>query len=282
MTIPVIAQLDELRSTVAAWRADGQRIALVPTMGALHQGHLDLVRRAGELAERVVVSVFVNPTQFAPTEDFGRYPRDLERDYAALSGTAVSALYAPTAQDMYGPNFSTKISLEGPALGLESITRPHFFAGVALVVTKLFNRCAPDVALFGEKDYQQLKVISRMTKDLDLPVEIIGVPTTREADGLALSSRNVYLSEEERAVAPRLHMALQDLAQVVSRGDPIAAAVAQAREALAAAGFDVDYVEVRDAETLEAVEAHDRPLRVLAAAKLGTTRLIDNIAVPRA
>jgi pantoate--beta-alanine ligase len=281
MTINVITQLSELRTTVGGWRRENKRIALVPTMGALHEGHLDLVRRAGEMADQVIVTIFVNPTQFAPTEDFGRYPRNLERDYAALNHSACSVLYAPDAEDMYAPGFATRVALDGPATGLESVARPHFFGGVALVVSKLFNRCAPDVALFGEKDYQQLKVITRMTRDLDMPIEIVGVPTTREADGLALSSRNVYLSEEERRLAPRLHAAITDLAQIVSRGGPIAPAIAQTHHALTETGFDVDYVEVRDAETLEVVAAHDRPLRVLVAAKLGKTRLIDNVAVPR-
>lgn len=282
MTIPVIAQLDELRNTVSAWRRDGLRIALVPTMGALHEGHLDLVRHAATLADRVIVTVFVNPAQFAPTEDFGRYPRNLEQDYAALQNTRASALYAPGSDDMYAPGFTTRIALDGPAVGLESITRPHFFAGVALVVTKLFNRCQPDIALFGEKDYQQLKVITRITRDLDLPIEIIGVPTVREADGLARSSRNVYLSKDERAAAPLLFTALSELAALIAAGSPISPAVEQTKQALTKGGFQVDYVEVCDAESLRPAEhPTGRPLRVLAAAKLGATRLIDNVPVPQ-
>jgi pantoate--beta-alanine ligase len=281
MSIPVIATVAELRSTVAGWRREGLRVALVPTMGALHDGHLDLVRRAASLADRTVVSIFVNPAQFAPTEDFGRYPRTLERDWVALGDTPCSAVYAPTVDDMYGAGFATQVTVRGPAEGLESVARPHFFAGVATVVTKLFTQCTPDIALFGEKDYQQLKVVTRLASDLDLGVEIVGAPTVREPDGLALSSRNAYLSDEERAIAPKLHATLADLARDIADGVEIEAATARARAKLTEAGFAVDYVEVRDAETLQPVAGvHRESLRALAAARLGATRLIDNLAVP--
>lgn len=281
MTIPVLGSIKDLRAQVSDWRNRGLGIALVPTMGALHAGHLDLVRRASEKADCVVVSIFVNPTQFAPTEDFGRYPRNLERDYVALKDTPASAIYAPTADEMYGEGFASKVFVEGPAEGLESVARPHFFAGVATVVSKLFIQCMPDVAIFGEKDYQQLQVIRRMTRDLDLAVEIVGAPTMREADGLALSSRNAYLSPEERATAPRLHAVLDALAHAVAKGEPVAAATTRAKDELTAAGFAIDYIEVRNADTLRPVgDAATEPMRVLAAAKLGATRLIDNLAVP--
>jgi pantoate--beta-alanine ligase len=256
------------------------RIALVPTMGALHEGHLDLVRDASARADRVVVSIFVNPTQFAPTEDFGSYPRQETSDLAKLAPLGVHAVFAPTAAEMYPAGFATRITVDGPARGLESVSRPHFFGGVATVVAKLFIACAPDVAIFGEKDYQQLLVVRRMAADLGLPVTVIGHPTIRAGDALALSSRNAYLSEAERAAAPRLNAALEAAAAAIRAGAPAAAALDAARHDLAAAGFSVDYVELRDAETLAEVEdTRGRPLRLLAAARLGKTRLIDNIAV---
>lgn len=264
----------------AVWRAAGNRVALVPTMGALHEGHLDLARAAREAADRVIVSIFVNPTQFAPTEDFAAYPRGEASDLAKLAPLDIDAVFAPPVAEMYPDGFATRVAVDGPALGLESDARPHFFGGVATVVAKLFIACTPDVALFGEKDYQQLLVVRRMATDLGLPVTVIGHPTVRAADGLALSSRNAYLSPEERAAAPRLHAALQAAAAAIRAGTPAAAAVAAARTAIVAAGFTVDYVALRNAETLaEVADPRAEPLRLLAAACLGKTRLIDNIAI---
>jgi pantoate--beta-alanine ligase len=275
----VIRTVRGMQGQVAAWRADVLQVALVPTMGALHEGHLQLVRRARSLADRVVVSIFVNPTQFAPTEDFGAYPRDEAADLGKLDALAVEAVFAPTVAEMYPEGYATRIAVDGPARGLESDARPHFFGGVATVVAKLFIACAPDVAVFGEKDYQQLAVVRRMTTDLGLPVEVVGHPTIRAADGLALSSRNAYLSTDERAVAPRLHAVLQSAAAAIRSGAEPGAALADASAALAAAGFAVDYVALRNAETLaEVADPTTEPLRLLAAARLGRTRLIDNIA----
>ncbi|MDR6950899.1 pantoate--beta-alanine ligase [Ancylobacter sp. 3268] len=279
--IETIHTVAELRARVRLWRAAGERIALVPTMGALHAGHVALMQAAHQHAERIVVSIFVNPTQFAPTEDLARYPRtlDADREKAALAG--VDVVFAPDVDEMYPQGFATTVSLVGPACGLETDFRPTHFAGVATVVAKLFSQVAPDVALFGEKDYQQLAVVTRMARDLDLPVQVIGVPTVREPDGLALSSRNVYLSPEERGIAPVLHRALAGAAQAIRSGAPIAQAIEAARDGVRSAGFALDYLDARHAETLAPVAARDEgPLRLLVAARLGTTRLIDNIAVP--
>jgi pantoate--beta-alanine ligase len=267
-----------LEARTAAWREAGDSIALVPTMGALHAGHLALVDAAATVARRVVVSIFVNPTQFAPTEDFSRYPRTLEADREMLATRPVDLIWAPGVETMYPDGFATRIVPAGPAEGLESVTRPHFFAGVATVVAKLLLQVRPDVALFGEKDFQQLRVIERVAADLDIPVRIQGVPIVREADGLALSSRNAYLSEAERGAAPALQAALVAAATAFERGAAPDAALAEARRQIAAAGFVVDYVELRDAATLGAPTA-GRPRRLLAAAKLGTTRLIDNVPI---
>jgi len=255
------------------------KVALVPTMGALHKGHVALIRQARRRAPRVIVSIFVNPTQFAPHEDFASYPRTFDRDLAVLSSLDVDLVWAPTVDVMYPRGFAIKIVPEGAAAaGLEDKFRPHFFAGVATVVAKLFVQCRPDVAAFGEKDFQQLKVVTRMARDLDLPVRIIGVPTVREADGLALSSRNVRLSPDERARAPTLHRVLVECAERIAAGDAIAAVMAQGRQTLEQAGFAVDYLEARHAETLMPVAAvADGPIRLLVAARLGETRLIDNI-----
>jgi pantoate--beta-alanine ligase len=278
--VTIARDVASLRDTVADWRRGGARVALVPTMGALHRGHMSLVAAARQQADRVVLSIFVNPTQFAPSEDFDAYPRTFDADLALFSEIGGGCVYAPTVAAMYGAGFATSITPGGPATaGLEDAFRPTHFAGVATVVAKLILQCGPDVALFGEKDWQQLKVISRTAVDLDLPVRIAGVPTLRDADGLAMSSRNVYLTPSERETAPRLHEALHDLAAAVARGDEASAARSRTCDALAAAGFDVDYVEVRDAESLGPPAGGLR--RVLAAARLGRTRLIDNVAVPR-
>ena len=278
---PVVRKLAALRRIVTRFRTRGETIALVPTMGALHQGHLALVRLAKRRAERVVVSIFVNPAQFAPHEDFSTYPRTFAADLAALGELKVDLVWAPSVAEMYPQGFSTKIVPAGPATaGLEDAFRPHFFGGVATVVTKLFLQVAPDIAIFGQKDYQQLKVITAMAKDLDIPVKVIGAPTVREKDGLALSSRNAYLSAAERSAAPTLHRVLKECAKGIAAGKPIASTLAVGRAAIERAGFALDYLEARHAQTLAPVGSiKDGPVRLLVAAKIGKTRLIDNIAV---
>ena len=259
------------------------KVALVPTMGALHEGHFALVRQANRRADKVIVSIFVNPTQFGPTEDFAAYPRTMRRDLTALGklDAGVDLVWAPSAAVMYPDGFATRIVPEGAALaGLEDRFRPHFFAGVATVVAKLFTQCRPDVAIFGEKDFQQLMVVTRMARDLDLPVRVVGIPTVREADGLARSSRNAYLSREEREIAPTLHRVLVRCAEKIAAGGAIAPTLAAGRKTIAQAGFALDYLEARHAETLApAASARGRPMRLLVAARLGKTRLIDNIGV---
>jgi pantoate--beta-alanine ligase len=277
---PVDRTIAALRSRVAAWRKAGESVALVPTMGALHEGHLALVRAARERSRHAVVSIFVNPTQFAPNEDFKAYPRDEATDLAKLATVATDAVFAPTVAEMYPEGFATSVAVGGPSAGLETDFRPHFFGGVATVVAKLLLACLPDVAIFGEKDYQQLLVVRRMVADLAIPVTIIGHPTLREPDGLARSSRNAYLSPAERTVAPKLNQALREAAAAIANGKPIQEALAAARATLASAGFAVDYIELRNADTLSPVTDPKRePLRLLAAARLGKTRLIDNIPV---
>jgi len=272
----LVPTVGELRAALAPLRP--ARIGLVPTMGALHDGHIALVRAARERSDHVAVSIFVNPTQFAPHEDFNAYPRTLDADLAKLDGLA-DFVFAPTAREMYPEGFATAVTVGGPSAGLESEFRPHFFAGVATVVSKLLIAALPDVALFGEKDYQQLLVVKRLAADLNLGVEIVGHPTRREADGLALSSRNAYLSAEERAVAAKLNLILKDAIAKARAGGP-RAAESWAAAALKDAGFDtIDYVAIRDAETLAAIADLSRPARILAAAKIGKTRLIDNMAV---
>ncbi|MGY4288245.1 pantoate--beta-alanine ligase [Bradyrhizobium sp. LM2.7] len=253
----------------------------MPTMGALHDGHVALVRLAKRRASRVVVSIFVNPTQFAPTEDFGAYPRTWKADIAKLAAEDVDVVWHPGVAAMYPEGFATRIVPEGPALaGLEDRFRPHFFGGVATVVGKLFTQCRPDIAIFGEKDFQQLRVVTRMAGDLDLGVKVVGSRTVRERDGLAMSSRNVYLSPEERQTATTLYRAMKDSAGRIRAGETIASAVARGTEMIKAAGFALDYFDVRHAQTLAPVTSlKDGPLRILVAAKLGSTRLIDNIAV---
>jgi len=281
-TRPTIARnLGSLRTAIAAFRKKRESVALVPTMGALHRGHLALVKEARRRADRVVVSIFVNPTQFAPTEDFGSYPRTFETDIAALSEAAVELVWAPTADVMYPEGFSTRIEPAGAAkAGLEDKFRPHFFGGVATVVAKLFTQATPDVAIFGQKDYQQLRVVTQMAKDLDLPVKVVGIPTVRERDGLALSSRNAYLSDAERAVAPTLARVLNACAGRINRREPIEMVLEEGIAELRHAGFAVDYLEARHALTLAPMASlKDGPIRLLVAAKLGKTRLIDNLAV---
>lgn len=278
--VAVARTVAALRARVAEWRAGGARIALVPTMGALHAGHLSLVEEAQRCADRVVMSIFVNPTQFAPNEDFAAYPRRFAKDAAKFATGKGDLIFAPTVAEMYPEGFATTISVAGPAaVGLEDKFRPTHFAGVATVVAKFFIQCTPDVAVFGEKDFQQLKVIARMVRDLDLPIEILGAPTLREPDGLALSSRNLYLSKEERARAPRLYQALCQCAKALRVGASMEMALSDARKTLEAAGFVLDYIEARDAESLAPIASVKGPVRLLVAARLGTTRLIDNLAV---
>jgi pantoate--beta-alanine ligase len=278
---PVARSISALRQAIAAWRRKGDAIALVPTMGALHEGHLSLVRLARKKARRVVVSLFVNPTQFAPSEDFATYPRTWDDDLAALAELDVDLIWAPPVKVMYPDGFTTRIELCGPAkAGLEDRFRPHFFGGVATVVSKLFIQVAPDFAIFGQKDYQQLKVVTRMARDLDLPLKIVGAPTVREKDGLAMSSRNVYLSAAERAAAPVLYRTLKASAARLKTGEAVDKVMADGRAAIEAGGFKIDYFEARHAETLEAVTPRAKsPVRLLVAARIGTTRLIDNLAV---
>jgi pantoate--beta-alanine ligase len=255
--------------------------ALVPTMGALHDGHVSLVRLAKRRAQKVIVSIFVNPTQFAPTEDFGSYPRTWKSDVAKLAAEKVDLIWNPDVKVMYPDGFASRIVPEGPAIaGLEDRFRPHFFGGVATVVGKLFTQCRPDVAIFGEKDFQQLRVVTQMARDLDLGVRVIGSRTVRERDGLAMSSRNVYLSAEERQTATTLYRAMKESAKRLKAGDELVAAMAVGREMIESAGFVLDYFEARHAETLAPVASvKDGPVRILVAAKLGKTRLIDNIGV---
>jgi pantoate--beta-alanine ligase len=269
-----------LREIVARWRNEGARVALVPTMGALHAGHISLVERARAEADRVVVSIFVNPAQFAPSEDFSKYPRTFEADLDKLRAVA-DLCFAPDVVGMYPPGFGTTVLVDGVAKAdLEDHFRPTHFTGVATIVAKLLIQAQADVAIFGEKDYQQLLVVKRMAADLDIPTRIIGAPTLREADGLAMSSRNVYLSAGDRAGATALHRALREAAGRIIAGDRIGDAMRAATETVVGAGFEIDYLEARHAETLARIaDRSEGPIRLLAAARLGATRLIDNIAV---
>lgn len=276
----IVRTVRELRKQASKWREAGKSIALVPTMGALHDGHLSLVRLAHKKADKVVVSIFVNPTQFAPGEDLSTYPRDEDGDLAKLKSEKVDLVWSPDVDEMYPEGMSTAVLPGSAAKGLEGAVRPHHFGGVATVCCKLFSQVTPDVAIFGEKDYQQLTVLRQMVRDLNLPLKIIGAPTQRADDGLALSSRNAYLSEAERKIAPKLHAVIADIGRDVAQGADIKTAVTNGKRKLLAAGFKaVDYIEVRNAETLAEVETRtDGPLRILAAARLGKTRLIDNVA----
>ena len=274
-----VRNVDELRTAVARFRAGGARVALVPTMGALHAGHLALIGAARRPGTKVVASIFVNPKQFGPAEDLSRYPRREARDAELLADAGCDLLWAPDVAAMYPAGFATTVSVSEVTAGLDGAARPGHFDGVATVVAKLFNQVRPDAAYFGEKDYQQLQVVKRLAADLDLGADVIGVPTQRDDDGLALSSRNIYLTAEERAKAVALPRALGVAAKAIARGDDPVAALADARATLAAAGFEVDYVALADAETLSEDPPADRPRRLLAAARMGTTRLIDNMAV---
>ncbi|MCA6117277.1 pantoate--beta-alanine ligase [Bradyrhizobium sp. WSM 1738] len=277
----VVRTVPALRRAVEALRARKATVGLVPTMGALHDGHVSLVRLAKQRAQKVVVSIFVNPTQFAPSEDFGSYPRTWKADLARLTEEKTDLIWNPDVKAMYPDGFATRIVPEGPAtVGLEDRFRPHFFGGVATVVGKLFTQVRPDVAIFGEKDFQQLRVVTQMAADLDLGVKVIGSRTVRERDGLAMSSRNVYLSAEERQVAPTLYRTMKGTAKRLKAGEELEAAMAAGREQITAAGFALDYFEARHAGTLAPIASmKEGPVRLLVAAKLGTTRLIDNIGV---
>jgi pantoate--beta-alanine ligase len=282
MPIATVRTISALRAQVAAWRAAGERVAMIPTMGALHAGHLSLVALGRERADRTVASIFVNPTQFAPHEDFEAYPREEAKDAQRLAEAGCDLLFAPSVEEMYAPGFSTTITVTGVSAPLDGQARPHHFAGVATVVAKLLIQCGPDVAVFGQKDYQQLQVIRRLVTDLDLPVEIVGGATVRDEDGLALSSRNAYLTPAERAVAGRLNVILKDAIEQLRAGQPVGLVEANGLAALAAAGFDpIDYLEVRDPNDLSRLGPGPLgvPGRILVAAKLGRTRLIDNMAV---
>ena len=279
---PIVRTLAELRARVAAWRASGERVGLVPTMGALHEGHLSLIARARGRATRVVASVFVNPAQFGPAEDFAAYPRDEAADAALLGAAGCDLMYAPAVDVIYPSGFATRVSVEGLTDSMEGALRPGHFTGVATVVAKLLIQCAPDVALFGEKDFQQLAVIRRLAADLDLPVEIVAGPIVRAEDGLALSSRNAYLTPEQRRIAPALHRALTRAAAAMASGQAVKAAEHAATAALRNAGFEtVDYAETRDPVSLARLGpgSLNGSARLLAVARLGRTRLLDNVAV---
>jgi pantoate--beta-alanine ligase len=276
-----VRTVGDLRSHIAKWREAGESIALVPTMGALHAGHLSLVKLAKSKCDRVVASIFVNPIQFGPREDFNTYPREEASDLDKLAKAGADLVFIPDTTEMYPPGFSTHVRVADLTDDLCGASRPNHFEGVATVVTKLLLQCAPDIAVFGEKDYQQLLVIKRLVRDLNIPVEILGGPIVREEDGLALSSRNVYLSPEQRTAAPLLHQTISEIAAELARGEGADAAALAGRFKLEAAGFRIDYVAVRDPDTLKPLSGPVKPgTRVLVAAHLGKTRLIDNVAVP--
>ncbi len=279
MQLTVAQDVTTLQKTMIALAGQGKRIVLVPTMGALHAGHISLIKAARQFGDAVVVSVFVNPKQFGKNEDFSKYPRMLDYDIKKIDEAGGTVVYAPSVEDIYPEGFASTISVGPIGQVLEGAFRPGFFDGVATVVGKLLLRVLPHAALFGEKDYQQLCVISRLVKDLDMPINIIGMPTIRENDGLAMSSRNVYLSKEERAIAPKLYEILQKTAERVADGAAVKPATDEGAAALAAAGFKVDYLELRESFTLNPMSEFKRPSRLLAAAWLGNTRLIDNVAL---
>lgn len=279
-TVPYVATVPELRAIVKSWRSAEETVALLPTMGALHDGHLSLARIGKQRCDRLITSIFVNPAQFAPQEDFSTYPRTFESDLEKLHDIGCDLIWAPTASVMYPERFATRIVPEGAALGLETDFRPHFFGGVATVCCKLFTQALPDIALFGEKDYQQLCVIRQIVRDLNLPLDIVGGETIREADGLAMSSRNAYLSPDERAIATTLYQVIKEASVAFRQGaDPDAIAKTGSQNLLDAGFKSIDYLAIRDAATLQPVEPGTKTAcRVLVAAWLGETRLIDNIA----
>jgi pantoate--beta-alanine ligase len=278
MQLTIARDMESLQGALAGLVRAGKRVALVPTMGALHAGHMSLIELARTQADAVVTSIFVNPKQFGPNEDFNKYPRMLDEDINKVGLAGGDLVYAPSVDDLYPEDFQCSISVGKLGERLEGKFRPGFFTGVATVVTKLLLRTLPSVAVFGEKDYQQLCVIRRVVEDLDIGVEIIGAPTLREGDGLAMSSRNVYLSAHERKIAPMLHEILTHVGNAINSGSAAKSALAQGTAGLTKAGFKVDYLELCDADTLETVSSAENS-RLLAAAWLGNTRLIDNIAV---
>ena len=280
MSVIDVRTVGDLRNRLGPWRESGETIGLVPTMGALHEGHLSLVMLATNHADRVVTSIFVNPIQFGPREDFHHYPRDQAGDLAKLEKAGADLVFTPDTAEMYPEGFSTKVTAGDLTEDLCGAARPNHFDGVATVVTKLLLQCVPDLAVFGEKDYQQLLVIKRLVRDLNIPVEIIGAPIVREKDGLALSSRNAYLSPAERKIAPLLYQTIFAVAADLAKGRGANDAAEAGRFKLEAAGFRVDYVAIRDPETLKPLSGPVQQARVLAAAYLGRTRLIDNVAVP--
>ena len=278
--LQILRTVAEMRAVVQGWRAQGLRVALVPTMGALHEGHLALVRLGLEKADRVIATIFVNPKQFGAGEDLARYPRQEAQDAAALEASGCDLLFVPGVEEIYPHGFATSIHVAGVTQGLCGAARPGHFDGVATVVAKLLNMAGADIAIFGEKDYQQLRTIERLAADLNIPTKILGAPIVRDADGLALSSRNAYLHANERLQAPALPKALRDAVAALEEGGDIAATLAGAEKQILAAGFSkIDYLELRDAQNLEAVTVLEKPARLLVAAHLGTTRLIDNMAV---
>ena len=277
----IVRSIEGLRRETAKWRNDDLTFAIVPTMGALHEGHLALVAEGLEHADRVLVTIFINAMQFGANEDLSRYPRDETGDVGKLAEAGAHLIFAPSPEEMYGEDFTTTVVLKGPAkANLEDKFRPHFFDGVATIVAKLFIQSGADFAMFGEKDYQQLQVVTRMARDLDMPIKVIGVPTIRAPDGLALSSRNQYLTKTERGQATALHKSLTQAAEKIRNGTDPQKAMRAASRSLTTLGFKVDYVTARNAETLAVPQSHsDEPLRLLAAAWIGKTRLIDNIEV---
>jgi pantoate--beta-alanine ligase len=280
--LPTVRKVRSLRAHVAEWRREGETVALVPTMGGLHEGHLSLVRLAKRRADRAVVSIFVNPTQFGPGEDFGSYPRDVAGDAKMLAPLGTDLIFSPAVEEMYPEGFATHVEISRITDVLCGASRPGHFSGVATVVSKLLLQCLPDYALFGEKDYQQLLVIKRMVADLNIPAKILGGPIVRDSDGLALSSRNAYLDADERRAAPLLYQTILEIAADLNRGRTVNDTITAGRVLLEAAGFRVDYLEVRDAATLEtATNLHTTKARVFVAAFLGRTRLIDNVPLPK-
>jgi len=278
--LDIVRTVAEMRSHVSTWRREGLSVALVPTMGSLHAGHLSLMKVGKERSDRVIATIFVNPLQFAPNEDFETYPRREDSDIQKLVEEDIDLLFAPDVNEMYRPDATTTINVGGLTDCLCALSRPGFFDGVATVVTKLLLQALPDIAIFGEKDYQQLLVIKRLATDLDIPVEIIGAPTIREEDGLALSSRNVYLDTKSRSIAPSMYNILNQYASDISNGNDIKKSIQLAKQNMQKSGFEkIEYLDLRSSQTLQACNDIKKPSRLFAAAWLGSTRLIDNLAI---
>jgi len=278
--LDIVRTVAELRSHISMWRKEGLSVALVPTMGSLHAGHLSLMKVGKGRSDKVIATIFVNPLQFAPNEDFETYPRREDSDIQKLVEEDIDLLFAPDVKEMYRPDATTTISVGGLTDCLCALSRPGFFDGVATVVTKLLLQALPDIAIFGEKDYQQLLVIKRLATDLDIPVEIIGAPTIREEDGLALSSRNVYLDTKSRSIAPSMYNILNEYASDISNGNDIKKSLQLAKQNMQKSGFEkIEYLDLRSSQTLQACNDIKKPSRLFAAAWLGSTRLIDNLAI---